>query len=121
METTLRLTETMYKEGGGTVKKTDWLDNKVMVESLRSMVALLEKNELMARAALANTMGLSWSASVKPADDEIPFAPFQGKLDDLVGAAYRFNPDWAKLEAGIRAAKGAIRTAGKRAFSPNWR
>ena len=111
METTLRLTETMYKEGGGTVKKTDWLDNKVMVESLRSMVALLEKNELMARAALANTMGLSWNVSVKPADDEIPFAPFQGKLDDLVGAAYRFNPDWAKLEAGIRAAKGAIRTA----------
>ena len=68
MEATLNLTETMYKEGSGKVKKTDWLDNKVMVESLRSMVALLEKNELMAQAALANTMGMSWNSSVKPAD-----------------------------------------------------
>ncbi|WP_373500526.1 TolC family protein [Desulfococcus sp.] len=111
MEATLNLTETMYKEGSGKVKKTDWLENKVTVESLRAMVALLEKNELMARAALANTMGMPWHASVKPADTEIPFAPFREKLDGLVGAAYRFNPDWSKIEAGIRAAEGAVRTA----------
>ncbi|MFH0725133.1 MAG: TolC family protein [Pseudomonadota bacterium] len=48
MEATLNLTETMYKEGSGKVKKTDFLDNKVMVESIRSAVALLEKNEEMA-------------------------------------------------------------------------
>jgi outer membrane protein len=111
MEATLNLTETMYKEGGGKVKKTDWLDNKVMVESLRSMVALLEKNELMAQAALANTMGLSWDSSIKPADKEMPFAPFMDKLEGLVGTAYRFNPDWNKVEAGLRAAEGAVRTA----------
>lgn len=111
MEATLDLTETMYKEGSGRVKKTDWLDNKVMVESLRAMVALLEKNELMAQAALANTMGLSWDASVKPADREMPFAPFLERLDGMVGTAYEFNPDWSKIEAGIRAAEGAVRTA----------
>ena len=111
MEATLNLTETMYKEGSGKVKKTDWLDNMVMVESLRSMVALLEKNELMAQAALANTMGLPWNFSVKPADTEMPFAPFANGLEDLVGTAYRFNPDWAKIEAGIRAADGSVLTA----------
>jgi outer membrane protein TolC len=111
MEATLSLTETMYKEGSGKVKKTDWLDNKVMVESLRSMVALLEKNELMAQAALANTMGLPWNASVKPADREMPFAPFLDRLDGMVSAAYQFNPDWAKIEAGIRTAEGAVLTA----------
>jgi outer membrane protein len=112
MEATLSLTETMYKEGaGGKVKKTDFLDNKVMVETLRSMVVLLEKNELMAQAALANTMGLSWDASVKPADKEVPFAPFLDKLDALVASAYQFSPDWKKVEAGIRAAEGAVRTA----------
>lgn len=57
METILDLTEAMYKQGSGRVKKTDWLENKIMVETLRSMVAMLEKNELLARAALANTMG----------------------------------------------------------------
>jgi outer membrane protein len=111
MEATLNLTETMYKEGSGRVKKTDWLDNKVMVETLRSMVALLEKNELMAQAALANTMGMSWNASVKPVDQEMPYKPIPEQLDGLVTTAYRFNPDWARLEAGLSAAKGAVRSA----------
>ena len=111
MGATLNLTETMYKEGSGAVKKTDWLGTKVMVETLRSMVALLEKNEAMAQAALANTMGLSWNESVKPADTEMPFTPFAGNLDHLVGDAYQFNPDWNQIEAGIRAAEGAVRTA----------
>lgn len=111
MEATLSLTETMYKEGGGKVTKADFLDNKVMVESLRSMVALLEKNELMAQAALANTIGMPWNSSVKPNDVDLPYSPIAQRLDDLVGSAYEFNPDWAKVEAGIRAAEGAVRTA----------
>ena len=111
MEATLNLTEMMYKEGSGKVKKTDFLDNKVMVESLRSAVALLEKNQEMAQAALANTMGLPWKESVSPSELEIRFAPYTGELNDLVATAYRFNPDWAKLEAGIRALEGAVRTA----------
>ncbi len=111
LEGTLELTETLYKEGSGEVKKTDWLDNKMMVESMRALTAELEKNEMMAQAALANTMGLPWDSSVKPTDREIPFTPLGDHLDKLVGTAYRFNPDWAKLEAGILAAKGALRTA----------
>jgi outer membrane protein TolC len=75
------------------------------------MVAQLEKNDLMARAALANTMGLPWNTSVKPIDSEIPFSPSPQNLDRLVATAYRFNPDWAKLEAAIQAAQGALRTA----------
>ena len=111
MEATLSLTETMYKEGSGKVKKTDYLDNKVMVESLRAMVTLLEKNEAMARAALANTLGLSWNASVRPADKVLPLDPFTENLESLVGTAYQFNPDWAKVEAGLRALEGGVTTA----------
>ncbi len=117
MEATLGLTETMYKEGSGRVKKTDWLDNTVMVESMRSMVAQLEKNEVMAQAALANTMGLPWNVSVKPTEREIPFTPLSDGLEKLVGDAYRFNPDWGKIEAGLRAAEGSLLTAGS-ASSP---
>ncbi len=111
MEATLSLTETMYKEGAGKVKKTDFLDNKIMVESLRSTVALLEKNVAMAQAALANTMGLAWNVSVKPVLRDIPFAPYAENLDNLVSTAYQFSPDWAKIEAGLRAAEGSVRTA----------
>lgn len=111
MEATLNLTETMYKEGSGKVKKTDYLDNKVMVETLRATVALLEKNELMSQAALANTMGLSWQMSVRPAAPEIPHEAAAPDLGQLVSTAYQFNPDWAKLEAGMVAYEGAERTA----------
>ena len=110
MEATLNLTESMYKEGSGKVKKTDFLDNKVMVETLRAMVAQLEKNEEMAQAALANTIGFSWNTSISPADKELSYTPYSGNLDKLVSTAYEFSPDWAKIEAGLRAAEGAIRT-----------
>ncbi len=110
MEATLSLTEIMYKEGSGRVKKTDYLDNKVMVESIRVMVALLEKNKMMARAALANTMGLQWDDSVTPADKELPHLPFHDGLEKLVTTAYQFNPDWEKVKAGLKAAEGAVRT-----------
>jgi outer membrane protein TolC len=111
MQATLNLTETMYKEGSGTVKKTDFLSNKVMVESIRSMVAVLEKNEAMAQAALANSMGMSWSARARPTATEIPIEPFEADLEQIVGAAYEFSPDWGKLEAGLDALNGAVRTA----------
>jgi outer membrane protein TolC len=93
MEETLNLTEAMYKEGAGRVNKTDYLDNRVMVETLRAAVALLEKNEEMAKAALVNTMGHSWIDVVAPSDSEVPFTPSPAILEDLVSTAYRFSPD----------------------------
>ena len=75
MEATLTLTETMYKEGSGKIKKTDFLDNKVMVESLRAMVAQLEKNQLLAEAALANAIGRSWDTSIRPPTKSSPTLP----------------------------------------------
>ncbi len=111
MEATLSLTESLYKEGSGRVKKTDYLENKVMVESLRAMVANLEKNAAMAQAALANSLGLSWTASIRPADHELPRGEFSSDLNALVGTAYQFNPDWAKVEAGLRALEGGVTTA----------
>ena len=111
MEVTLELTDSMYKNGAGKVNKTDYLDNVVMVETIRSTVAELVKNEAAAEAALAYTMGLAWNATVRPSAEELPYRPYAGNLDELVTTAYEFNPDWAKLEAGLRALDGAVTTA----------
>jgi len=111
MESTLRLTETMYKEGAGKVSRSDYLDNAVMVETVRSLVAQLQKNGAMSQAALANTMGLEWNVSVAPSAQEIPFAPAAPSLDELVAISYQFNPDWEKLGQAIRATQGAVTTA----------
>jgi len=111
LQATLRMTETVYKEGAGKVTRSDYLDNAVMVHTIESLVAGLEKNEAMARAGLANTMGLEWNVSVEPSAQEIPFAPAQQNLDGLVAASYQFNPDWGKLQDALRALQGAVRTA----------
>jgi outer membrane protein TolC len=111
MEATLTMTESLYKDGSGTVNKTDYLDNKVMVETIRSLVAPLEANQASAEAALAYTIGLSWKSSVTPTDETVPFQPYAGKLDELVSTAYEFNPDWAGIEAGLKAVEGERATA----------
>ncbi|MGA9671643.1 MAG: TolC family protein [Terracidiphilus sp.] len=111
MEATQRMTESLYKDGTGTVNKTDFLDNKVMTETVRSMVAPLEANEASAEAALAYTIGLSWKSSVIPRDEEVPYHPYTGNLDALVSTAYEFNPDWAEVDAGLRALEGERKTA----------
>lgn len=111
MEVTLELTENLYKNGSGRVKKTDYLRNKTVVEWLRTAVSTLEGNEQMARAALTNTMGIPWDEPVEPASRELPFTPVRIELGDLVSDTYRFNPDWSRLEAGIEAADARISEA----------
>jgi outer membrane protein TolC len=108
MQVTLDLTENLYTKGSGKVKKTDFLRNKTVVEWLRSAVTSLEGNEQLAKAALTNAIGLEWQHPVEPAAEPLPFMPSTAELKDLVGGAYRFNPDWARLDAGLAAAEAKI-------------
>jgi len=108
MEVTLELTENLYTKGSGKVKKTDYLRNKTVVEWLRTAVTSLGANEQLARAALTNSMGMDWENPVEPAPEELPFYPSKIELKDLVSGAYNFNPDWARLEAGLEAAAAKI-------------
>ena len=111
MEATLRMTESLYKDGSGIVNKTDYLDNKVISETVRSLVAPLEANQASAEAALAYTIGLSWKSSVTPRDEEVPYHPYGGNLDEMVSTAYEFNPDWKEIDAGLKAFEGERVTA----------
>ena len=108
LEVTLELTENLYKRGSGRVVKTDYLKNKVIVESLRSMVAHLQGNYQLSVAALGNTMGLDWHRNIELAESEVPYRPYEEGLEKLVDATYRFNPDWARLKAGLAAAEGRV-------------
>ena len=111
MEATLDLTETMYTGGVGRVKKTDYLSNQVMVESIRSVVANLRANRETAEAALAFTMGMSYRDSVVPVDEQFPVVAAEIDVEDAVSQALQVSPEWRELQAGIRAASGALREA----------
>ena len=109
LEATLELTENLYRHGSGEVKKTDFLRNKTVVESVRAILATLESNREISRAALVNTMGLSWQTDFDLAEKEIPCPQFNADLSQMVSDAYQFNPDWSRLLAGLEVARAGVR------------
>ena len=109
LETTLTLTEDLYKRGSGKVKKTDYLRTKATVESMRAMLADLANNVKLAKAGLVNSMGLGWQNTIDLATHELPYSPLHADLAKLISSSYEFNPDWAKLKAGLDASEYKIK------------
>jgi outer membrane protein TolC len=108
-EMTLDLTERLYKNGAGTVKKTDYLRTKVIVSSIRSMLELLISNDSLAKAALINSMGLDWKTQIELSEEEIPFRPFKSDLNKLVTDANQFNSDLTQLQLALKIARAKIK------------
>ncbi|OGD18796.1 MAG: transporter [Candidatus Aminicenantes bacterium RBG_16_63_16] len=111
LDATLSLTENLYQKGSGRVKKTDYLRNKTIVEAARSLLAVLESNVQLAKAALVNSMGLPWETAIELSEKEIPYEAYPLDLKDLVNSSYSFNPDWAALRAGLQAAEARVSEA----------
>ena len=111
MEATLDLTEKLYKTGSGTVKKTDYLRNKAVVETLRSMVQELDAKKKTVLATLITVMGMEWNSEILLADTEIPFSPGEWDPQQFVDRAFKSNPDIAKVEAAVKAAESGVNAA----------
>ena len=111
MEATLELTEKMYTTGSGTVKKTDFLRNKSMVETIRGVVAEMESQEKVMRTTLLMVMGLDMAGPIELADTEVPFSPDPADPKALIDAAFAANPDIAKVSAAIKAAEAGVSAA----------
>jgi outer membrane protein TolC len=111
MEATLNITERMYQTGSGTVKKTDYLRNKYVVETLRGVVSEMDSKEKVLQTTLLMTLGLDMAAPLSLADSELPFAPKALDLAATIQSALSHNPDIAKVEAAIRAAQFGVKAA----------
>jgi outer membrane protein len=108
LKATMELTEQLYKEGAGSVKKTDYLKSKTMMESARAIVAAFQGNLEISKTALINTMGLSWDTDIQLSEIDIPNKPYAENLQELIGNSYQFNPDWKQFRAAIKAAGARI-------------
>jgi outer membrane protein len=111
MEATLNLTEKMYQTGTGTVKKTDYLRNKAVVETLKTILAEMESKLQVVRLTLSTAMGLQLDDKYELADAELPFAKRELDQKALVEKAYASNPDLAKLRAALKATEAGIAAA----------
>lgn len=105
---TLSLTEGLYLRGSGKVKKTDYLQNKIFVESVRGMQTRLQNQADNARTALVFYMGLSYDTKITLSETTVPIQQTTASLSDLVDGALRFNPNWLTLQAGLEATEGKI-------------
>jgi outer membrane protein len=111
MEATLEITENVYKNGSGRVKKTDYLRNKAMVETIRSMVAELENQERLAGFGLEAAVEWNGATPIKVADSELRYAPADCQADSAVSQALQFSPQLGRMQAGVAAARAGIGAA----------
>jgi outer membrane protein len=110
-EATEELTENVYQHGSGKVKKTDYLRAKVMTSAIRSAIEVMKSSEELSISALVNAMGLPWDTRIEIADSEIPFAPYNGVLGELVEKANQYNPKMMQVRLGLTAREDKITEA----------
>ncbi|MCL4813907.1 MAG: TolC family protein [Vicinamibacteraceae bacterium] len=110
MQVTLELTESLYKTGSGRVKKTDYLRHSAMVDTIASMVAEIEAQERVARAALAVLIG--WR---EPGDPEVADLDFPPEAPSAWAAPVEHvverNPTIGQALAGLAALHAGITAA----------
>ena len=111
LSVTLELTENLYQRGSGKVKKTDYLKNKMFVETVRGIQIRLREKADNAQAGLTFYMGLDWETQITLSATEIPVPKMDASLNELIGGSLRFNPDWLSLQAGLDAYDGKIQEA----------
>jgi len=108
LEVTMALTHALSESATGRVTRADYLELKVVVESVRAAVAHLRANESTSRAAVVYAIGLPWNTELVLAEDDLPFEPVREEVAVLVEAGYRLNPDWHRLAAAIDAAGAQV-------------
>jgi outer membrane protein TolC len=111
MEATLELTKRLYEAGSGTVKKTDYLRNKTVVEMIRSVNSSMRQRQTQADTALVNLMGLDRGVVVEPTVTDLPRGKDIAGSNELIMLALDANPDLARVRAGIGAATARIAEA----------
>jgi outer membrane protein len=111
MKVTLELTESLYKTGSGRVKKTDYLRHSAMVDTIASMVAEIEAQERVARAALAALIGWREPGDPEVADHDFPPEAASSRAAGPVENVVERNPRIGQAEAGLAALHAGMTAA----------
>lgn len=97
LDATLNLTETLYKNGSGRVKKTDYLKNKLIVDNIKILMIELKKKNQLAQAALKFSIGLPWSEPITLAENTIPYIEMTQNLDAYIQRMLTENLELQKV------------------------
>lgn len=104
------LTERLYQNASLKVKKTDYLRGKTTTAMVSAAVQEANYGSTLAKAALANAMGLSTNSQLTLArEDDVPVVT--AELEHLIRDAMAFNPDKQRLELALAASEYKISEA----------
>ncbi|MEZ5329140.1 MAG: TolC family protein [Verrucomicrobiales bacterium] len=109
MDTTLEMTEKLYKGESLKVTRLDYTRSRTMVEEFRVRHRKLVENRRLAETALVHAMGLSWKSKVTPSEKSVTFDPLDQELEHLISDAYCYSPDWKKIELGLEVFEAQIK------------
>jgi len=101
VDVTLELTEKMYKNGSGSVKKTDYLKNKIFASSMHALLASLKNNLELSASALQFTISDKNKIAYQTADSELPYVKSNHRYMNDGTKILSTNPDWLKMQQAI--------------------
>lgn len=102
VDVTLELTENMYKNGSGSVSKTDYLKNKIFAASMHALQASLKNNLALSASALAFTIADKDGAVIRSMDSDLPYIRIKTDLKPYLTDSFSGNPDWIKVQEAIK-------------------
>ena len=111
LEVTLELSERLYMDGSGNVTKIDYLKNKTVVESVRSILSRLKDNLGIAESALKFTLGIDWTSEITLVNSDLSFSPKEYNLADLLFRAAEHNPQLAQIKEGLNIYRAKVEEA----------
>ncbi len=101
VDVTLELTEKMYKNGTGAVKKTDYLKNKIFASSMHALLASLKNNVELSASALQFTISDKTDIVYETENSDLPYQKINDKYVSNTYHPFSNNPNWLKMEQAI--------------------
>ncbi|TWT80150.1 outer membrane channel protein [Planctomycetes bacterium CA13] len=108
LQVTQELTKGMLDAGSETVDRTDYLRGEVAVATVESMIAEANAKTQLARTALANAVGANASEEIDSVEAVLPYQPIHLDLNEMIGEAYAFRPDWKQMQDVVRLAASQV-------------
>jgi outer membrane protein len=108
LNSTLKVTESTYKNGSGRVTKSDYLKNKMFAETIKSIWIQISGEKKNALAALAHAMGLDWKTQIQISETDFHIINETNNLEELINLAISHNPLFSKVENGLKVYESKI-------------
>lgn len=107
----LDITEQVYKGGSEKTTRTEFLQTRMLVQSLKSQVLGWRQDAALALEGLKNSMGVPLEESLDIASGSLPLRFPKIGFEQAYQEALQNNPEWRQINKGIEARAAGVGAA----------